>query len=168
MVSGGCVGGGSRVVVVGRIFSEVVISHANTARHSINCAYTTLYFKNSSVLGVKWTVISQGGKKKKTFTMHSDSWETKWRLNYITNAVTPLPSQSSRTHVARRALPQLLRTRQRDDAGDVSPGILGDASVVAKVLPGQILHVQTHFHLQCKMGTKNFQYLLLYWLIALD
>ena len=101
--------------------------------------------------------------------MHSDSWETKWRLNYITNTVTPLPSQSSRTHVARRALPQLLRTCQRDDAGDVSPGILGDASVVAKVLPGQILHVQTHFHLQCKMGIKKiFTSLLLYWLIALD
>ena len=32
--------------------------------------------------------------------MHSDSWETKRRLNYITNAVTPLPSQSSHTHVA--------------------------------------------------------------------
>ena len=87
--------------------------------------------------------------------MHSDSWETKWRLNYITNTVTPLPSQSSRTHVARRTLPQLLRTCQRDDAGDVSPGILGDASVVAKVLLGQILYVQTHFHLQCTKG-KSF------------
>lgn len=100
--------------------------------------------------------------------MHSDSWERKWRLNYITNAVAPLPSQSSRTHVARQALSQLVRTCQRDDAGDVSPGILGDASVVTKVLPGQILYVQTHFHLQCNMGTNFFFHLLCYWLIALD
>ena len=69
-------------------------------------------------------------------------------LNYITSTVTPLPVFLPHTHArARRPIPQLLRTCQRDDAGDVSPGILGDASVVAKVLLGQILHVQTHLDL---------------------
>ena len=56
-------------------------------------------------------------------------------------------------------------TCECDLAVGLSPWVLGHASVVAKVLLGQILYVQTHFHLQCKMGMKKiFSSLLLYWL----